>query len=250
MEPGYEKHYHRVEASHWWFCSRRQIVTKLVTQCCSDRASRILDIGCSSGLLLQELMAHGYQNVEGVDSSSAGIALCRQAGIRAQSMDAHRLAYADGYFDCVTASDVLEHLEHDAAALAEWRRVLQPGGALMIFVPAFMWLWTRHDTINWHFRRYSLPQIVRLLVQCGFGIERSSYWNTALFLPVALLRLWRRCRGEGTLADNNPSDMVMPPPFLNGLLSVWMGLENRLHGWGLNSPVGVSVMVVARRAEN
>jgi len=249
MEHSYEEHYHRVEACHWWFRARREMVIKLVGQLDSGRDQRILDIGCSSGLLLKELQDQGHEDVRGIDASIEGIARCERGGLRAQVMDAHRLDFGDGTFDGITASDVLEHLQHDSLALREWRRVLKPGGWLIVFVPAFMWLWTRHDTVNRHFRRYTRPQLIHLLAQAGFEVQRSSYWNTGLFFPVALLRLWRRRGGQPVAVRESASDMFLPPVFLNGMLRAWMALENALHGSGLNSRVGISVMVVARRSD-
>jgi len=248
MEPHYEQHYHQVEARHWWFRARRDMVLRLVRQRASGPGCRILDVGCSSGLLLLRLQREGYRGVRGIDASSDGVRLCREAGLRADVMDAHAPDFPDATFDGLTASDVLEHLEHDAAALAEWRRVLKPGGWLILFVPAFMWLWTGHDTVNRHFRRYTRAQLVQRLADAGFEVERSSYWNTGLFLPVAALRLMRRCFRRDPNVSDAASDMFLPPGWVNALLRGWLGLENRLLGTGINAPVGVSVFVTARVA--
>jgi len=247
MERYYETHYHQVEARHWWFRARREIVLRLVSRVALARDSAILDIGCSSGCLIRELMEAGYRNVQGIDASPEGVALCKREGLRAQVMDAHRPEFPDNSMDTICASDVLEHLEHDTEALMEWRRVLKPGGCLILFVPAHPWLWTEHDTVNRHFRRYTRSGLVERVAGAGFEVRRSSYWNVALFPPVALLRLWRRrVRTAGNGSKAAASDMFLPPAPVNALLRWWMGLENRLHRLGLNSPFGISVMVLAR----
>lgn len=245
MEPRYETHYHEVETRHWWFRARREIVRGLVTRLAPARDGAILDIGCSSGCLMRELAQAGYTQVQGIDASPEGIARCQQDGLRARIMDAHQPAFADNSMDVLCASDVLEHLERDAAALVEWRRILKPGGWLILFVPAHQWLWTEHDTVNRHFRRYTRPGLVRLMSGAGFEVRRSSYWNAALFPPVALLRLWRRAAsGKPRTAA---SDMFLPPGPINALLRCWLGVENRLHLLGLNSPFGISVMALAQK---
>jgi SAM-dependent methyltransferase len=248
MQRSYEEHYHEVEATHWWFRARRQIVRALVEQVAPARDSVVLDIGCSSGFLLRELQAAGYRDIQGIDASREGIALCQQQGLRARVMDAQTPDFPEASLDVICASDVLEHLEQDGGALAQWNRMLKPGGWLIVFVPAHAWLWTQHDEVNRHFRRYTRAGLVALLTAAGFELRRSSYWNTLLFFPVAALRLWRRrqrplARSSGSRA----SDMFLPPAPVNAALRAWLGLENALHRAGLNSPVGISALALARK---
>src|SRR5262245_35302718 len=111
MKKEYERHYHRLESFHWWFCGRRQLVRRLVLHCNSDRDCRILEIGCSAGAMMAELEADGYRHVTGIDISAEAIELCKRNGLKeVYVMDAQRPDFPDRHFDVITASDVLEHL--------------------------------------------------------------------------------------------------------------------------------------------
>jgi len=84
-------------------------------------------------------------------------------------------------FDIAIASDCLEHLEKDGAALNNWYELLNPGGYLYVFIPAFMTLWNEHDVVNMHFRRYTRKELKQKLFESGFEIKKSSYWNLFRF---------------------------------------------------------------------
>ena len=246
MQTAYEERYHQLEARQWWFVARRHILRNLVQRESPDRRSRILDLGCSGGELLKELLDDGYPSASGIDLSFEAVALCRAAGLRVDRMDAQLLDFPNATFDVLIASDVLEHIQDDQQALQEWGRVLKPGGLLMVFVPAYMFLWTEHDEANMHYRRYRRMELARLLRANGFLVERSSYWNTLLFPPVAVIRLWRRwCSGKSDSGDKG--DLIEPAPRVNALLTALLHAENHLLCFGLNWPVGVSVMALARK---
>src|SRR5215831_16042722 len=123
MQKAYEETYHRIESGHWWFVGRRDMVRALVAQEHLDSSSRILEMGCSGGLLMKEFQNQGLKHVTGIDISSDAIDLCRSAGLDAHVMDAQQLDLPDGSFDVVTASDVLEHLADEQKAVQEWKRV-------------------------------------------------------------------------------------------------------------------------------
>lgn len=245
MKKEYEEQYHRLEERHWWFQGRRQLVHALVLQANPNRACRILEIGCSGGPLIQQLNADGYAHVTGIDISTDGIEICQQRGLPdTHVMDAQKLSFADESFDIITASDVLEHLADAPQALREWLRVLKPGGRLIVFVPAFQFLWSEHDDVNKHFRRYNRPELRQLLTENGCVLARSSYWNFMLFWPVAIVRLIRRLRPR---RETFAGDIRPTPALLNRALIWLLSCENSLLLRGLNFPVGVSVMAMGSR---
>ncbi len=248
MQKQYEIQYHKTESRHWWFVGRRRIVYELTTRANANLDCRILEIGCSSGQFMLQLSQKGYQNVVGIDISGEAVRLCQESGLAATVMDAQRLDFQDKSFDLVTASDVLEHLRDENQALLEWRRVLKPGGRLVVFVPAFMFLWSKHDVANNHYRRYRLHELKEALLKNGFVIERSSYWNFSLFLPIAVVRSFKRLferRQSGE--DGGTGDLFVPPSPLNAALLTMLHLENGLFIKGVNWPFGVSAMAVARK---
>jgi SAM-dependent methyltransferase len=203
-------------------------------------------MGCSGGPLIQQLHADGYRRVTGIDISPAAIALCRQRDlVDTYVMDAQKLSFPDGRFDVITASDVLEHLADAPGAIREWRRLLKPGGVLIVFVPAFQFLWSEHDEANKHYRRYRRAELRQLLAANALVVERSSYWNSLLFFPVALVRLLKRCLPQKRASDEG--DLFVVPKVINRMLTWLLRREN---GWlrrGGNFPFGVSVLAVARK---
>jgi SAM-dependent methyltransferase len=103
-----------------------------------------------------------------------------------------RVDLPDGIATVVTLLDVLEHLDDDAAALREMRRLVRPGGLLVLTVPALRWLWSDWDVALHHRRRYQRADLLRLLQACDARVLHCAYINTAALPSVALVRGWRR----------------------------------------------------------
>jgi len=233
----------RVEQSHWWHIGRRKILAAFVEKICSevtDRRPRILDVGCGTGANL--LMLSKYGDAEGVDVSEDALAFCQERGLdKVRLGAAEALPYDDGTFDLVTAFDVVEHMDDDLAGLSEMRRVLRPGGRVLLFVPTFMFLWGLQDEVSNHRRRYRLPELRRVLEQAGFEIERTTYANITFFLPILLIRKLMRLTGVRTSSENTINVTA-----LNGLLGRLLGCESWILRY-MNLPFGVSGLCVARR---
>lgn len=243
MNIEYELKYHQIEENYWWFQARRDMVFRLVQDLRLPHTAAILEIGCSGGPLLQRLRAQGYTDLTGIDVSEAGIAVAQQRGIpNVSCMDGAHLDFPDASFDLVIASDVLEHIEDEAQALREWTRVLRPGGQLLVFVPAFSFLWGKHDEVNQHYRRYTAEQLATAMRQTGLQVKRRSYWNVGLFLPIAAIRVFTRILRFRRRADDN---FVMPQIF-NTLLCALIMTENRILR-GVNAPIGVSTFAMAHK---
>ena len=232
----------RVEQSHWWYTGRRKILESFLEDIChgiTDRRPRILDVGCGTGANL--LMLSKYGDAEGVDVSEDALAFCRERGLENVKLGAaEKLPYEDGTFDLVTALDVVEHLDDDLGGLREMRRVLRPGGRVLLFVPTFMFLWGLQDDVSNHRRRYRLPELRRVLEQAGFEIERTTYANITFFLPILLARKLMRATGIKAESENN-----INVPALNGLLGGMLGAESVVLKY-MNIPFGVSGLCVAR----
>jgi SAM-dependent methyltransferase len=235
----------RVEQSHWWHIGRRRILATFVEEICNqvkDRRARILDVGCGTGANL--LMLSKYGEAEGVDISEDALAFCRERGLDKVKLGAaEELPYEPGMFDLVTAFDVVEHMDDDLAGLKEMRRVLRPGGRVLLFVPAFMFLWGLQDDVSHHRRRYRLPELARVLEQAGFQIERATYANITFFLPILIMRKIMQFTGIKAESENNINVSAF-----NGVLGRLFGAES----WFLrrmNLPFGVSGLCVAKAAD-
>jgi len=242
----YERIYHEVEAGHWWFVTRRALIKELVLRTAPNREAAIFEIGCSGGPLMQQLHDAGYKNLTGIDISANAIELCRERKLGNVSvMDAQKPNFPPESFDIITASDVLEHLEDAPGALAAWHKLLRPGGTVMVFVPAFQFLWSGHDVVNHHFHRYRASELAERMRQAGFEVQRRGYWNFCVFLPVACVRLARRLMRAPEKLPEGDIRPVWPP--LNALFILLLRLENWLMLAGINFPWGVSAWVIARK---
>ena len=232
----------RVEQSHWWYTGRRKILERFIEDICrqvTDRRPRILDVGCGTGANL--LMLSKYGDAEGVDISEDALEFCRERGLEKVKLGAgEELPYEDGTFDLVTALDVVEHMDDDLAGLSEMRRVLRPGGRVLLFVPTFMFLWGVQDDVSNHRRRYRLSELRRVLEQAGFEVERTTYANITFFLPILLVRKLMRLMGLKASSENNINVTA-----LNGVLGRLFGTESWVLKY-MNLPFGVSGLCVAR----
>ncbi len=232
-----------VEGSHWWYIGRRRILSSFVKEICSrikDRRPKILDVGCGTGANL--MMLGDFGEAHGIDVSYDAISFCRERGLdNVRHGAAEDLPYEDDTFDLVTALDVVEHLDDDAAGLREMGRVLRPGGRILLFVPAFMFLWGLQDDVSNHRRRYRLPQLLKVVREAGFEIERATYANITFFIPILLVRKFMRLTGIRTETENSIGISA-----LNGLLGRIFGAESSVLR-RMNLPFGVSALCVARK---
>ncbi|HLD03037.1 MAG TPA: class I SAM-dependent methyltransferase [Candidatus Nanoarchaeia archaeon] len=240
MDVSYEEKYHQLEESYWWFKARRHFILDLLKG--ENKNSRILELGCSGGQLLTDLESLGFKNVHGLDISNSAIQLCRKRGLKSvQVCDAAKTKFRNSEFDIVIASDILEHIKDERKGLSEWSRILKKNGKLIIFVPAFNSLWSRHDDLNQHYRRYSRKQLLSSLRNQAFLIEESSYWNFFMFIPVALLRL-----AQKIIPSNSTDDLYTINPIVNNLLICLLKLENFLLKF-MKFPFGISAFAIAKK---
>src|ERR1051325_8668317 len=234
---------YQVEETHWWYVGRRRIIQSLVEKICTTLNNpdpRILDVGCGTGANLKMLAAYG--RAEGVDISSQAVDFCRERGLDSVKLGAiEQLPYEDDSFELVTALDVIEHLDDDVAGLREIRRVLRRDGRVLLFVPAFMFLWGVQDDVSNHRRRYTLASLVKAVEEAGFAVEWSSYANISFFLPVLLVRSvmrWLRLRADTEYGINIS--------LMNGPFSQLFAAERFILERG-RLPFGVSAVCIARR---
>lgn len=205
--------------------------------------ARVLDAGCGSGRNMIELSDLG--TVTGIELSETSVALARQrdAGeIVAGSV--LEMPFPDDSFDLAVSLDVIEHLDDDLAALRELRRTVAPGGALLVTVPAYQWLWSGHDEINHHHRRYTRRSLQRVASQAGWNQVHTTYFNS-LLLPIAIvLRVLDRVNRAKTTESS--LDLWIPPAPVNWLLERPLALEAALIARGGRIPAGLSLLAVFR----
>ena len=227
---------------HWWYRGRRTVLNRVIKDLGLPQHARILDAGCGSGRNMVELSRYG--TVSAIEVSPASVALARErcAGEVVEG-SVLEMPFADASFDLAASLDVIEHLEDDVAALRELRRVVAPGGVLLATVPAYGWLWSGHDVVNHHFRRYTRASLTRAGEQAGWRELRTTYFNS-LLLPVAMvLRIMDRFSRKTT---ESSLDLWVPPQPLNWLMERPLALEAALIARGGRIPAGLSLLSVFR----
>jgi SAM-dependent methyltransferase len=160
---------------HGWVPAPRYLMrrARILEQMRGAAPGRLLEAGPGAGTLLIEFAERGFQ-CEAIESSAQAREMANRLIAEAgQAVPIHAQAEPawHGRFDYLFSFDVLEHIEDDEAALADWASWLKPGGTLLLSVPARMNLWTAGDDWAGHHRRYEQRQLTALLNASGFEIE-------------------------------------------------------------------------------
>ena len=189
-----------------------------------------------------------YGKAQGVDIDEEAVGYCRERGLLDVRLGAaETLPFDNGSFDLVTALDVVEHLDDDVEALREIRRVLSPGGKLLMTVPAHAFLWGDQDEVNLHKRRYVAAEVRDRLTAAGFDVLRLTYINAFMFVPIAAVRMLRRLEHRLRPRTTNQSDFRYPAPRpVNFLLGWIFGAEAPIVRRA-NLPFGVSILALAQK---
>jgi 2-polyprenyl-3-methyl-5-hydroxy-6-metoxy-1,4-benzoquinol methylase len=237
-------HIQKVENQHWWYVARRKIIFDWVLRFLAEYPSpRILDVGCGTGYNLEYLIERGYHNVVGLDFSTSALEFCQSRGLKeVVCADGTFPPFQSNSFDMITSLDMIEHVKDDAESLKALARMLKPNGTLIIFTPAFQFLWGWQDEISHHYRRYTAPDLRAKIEAAGLKIEKLTYANTLLFPMIWAGRNVLKITGhEGATSEND-----LHPSWSNGILKSIFSAELPLLRH-INMPFGVSLLCVARK---
>ncbi|MFZ2621022.1 MAG: class I SAM-dependent methyltransferase [Minisyncoccia bacterium] len=247
MDRSFYKNYFKIEKEHWLMRVRRAIVVDSLATYLTKKPknTKLLDFGCGSGIFVEELSKTGF-DTHGLDISAEAVRFGELQGIKNLGViDSHKIDFSDNTFDVVLTLDVLEHLEDESWALKEIERVLKSGGIFVIMVPAYMFLWGVQDEVAHHYRRYTKSGLLKEINKSTkLSIIRSSYFNTFLFIPIALVRLVSRLfRIKG-----RESDFDLNNPTLNKILFSIFNFERKLLK-KIDYSFGVSILVVLKKRD-
>ncbi len=226
---------------HWWYRARRDILADLIARrIAPPDSARILEIGCGTGHNLAMLGRFGQVDAIEVDGAARDMA-SRRLGRAVMNAPLPALTgIEDGAYDLIAILDVLEHVEADEAALVGMATKLKPGGRILITVPAHPWMWSAHDVVNHHKRRYTKATLRDVIARAELRIEALSYFNSLLFPLAAAARV------AGRMTGKEDSDDTLPPRPVNALFEKIFGVERYFLG-RLPFPPGVSLVAIVSR---
>jgi SAM-dependent methyltransferase len=236
-----------MEDIHWWYLGHRALFSSILEAHCPQvLLGKVLDAGCGTGGFTQwfrekydpELMA-------GIEICEEAIAHCSERGLkRIKQCSVEEIDFPDAFFDLVLSFNVLNHFEvkSDVRALSEMRRVLKPGGFLLLNLPAYRSLRGTHDLAVCDVRRYNARDIEEKLALAGLKPIRVTYFNLLLLPLVAVYRYVTRLRSKKEVH----SDLWLPPAPLNRMLASILRGEARVAG-KRDLPTGSSLTVLATR---
>lgn len=233
------------EIRYWWFTARTDIFKRIFQKYkrigwISEKPN-ILNLGCGTGIQTETFSRFG--NVVSLDFAEEALGFCRKRNLKDMvRADAEKLPFLDDSFDVILCFDILEHLQSDVDAISEMKRVLKPGGVAFISIPAFRFLWSSFDDVNWHKRRYRRKEISLKVTGSGMNIVKAGYFNFFLF-PLALIR-----RFYEKLFKRNKKTYYLPK---TGKISNWVFKKiftfEQFFLPHPSFPFGVSIICIARK---
>lgn len=197
----------------------------------------MLDVGCGDGLFFPRLREFG--TVRGIETDSSLVSSNNPDRLAISSKPLGDPDYAEARFDLITACDVIEHIKDDRTAVSQMAAMLNPGGFLVLTVPAFMSLWDEHDEVNQHFRRYDLSMLKHAIPE-SLTVLQMRFLFHALFVPKYIVGRMNKAR------VNKVSQSQIPAKSLNDIMTVLCEWENRILGTE-HLPFGTSLLAVAQR---
>ncbi|WP_010161488.1 class I SAM-dependent methyltransferase [Sphingomonas sp. PAMC 26617] len=226
------------DSTHWWYRARRDILADYLTREGGlPKDARILEIGCGTGHNLPMLAAFGSVEAIEIDPAAREIASERLGRPISAAPLPTLPGIERGAYDLIAVLDVVEHIEDDVAALRAMAACLKPGGKILVTVPAHRWMWSAHDVVNHHHRRYSKGTLAKAISDAGLRSNGLRYFNSLLFPLAAAARV------AGRMTGRDDSDDSPPPPVLNRLFETIFRFERHLVGRVPLSP-GVSIVTL------
>lgn len=227
-----------IQNIHWWFISRKKIIEKIFRFFLpSTKKMKILDMGCGTGSMFDLLSVYG--EVHGIDIADEALNACSKYGYK--SLNHIDLLGEHNTFDIIVMLDVLEHIKDDRGFLEKIKKNLKDESLFCVTVPANKYLWSYHDDVHGHYRRYNKMQLMKLFEKEGYKIKYCSYFNFFLFAPIFCVRLLNRM-----LNLKNSSDLKKTHSLFNNILKFIMSFEKYLLPF-VKFPCGVSLILIAEK---
>jgi 2-polyprenyl-3-methyl-5-hydroxy-6-metoxy-1,4-benzoquinol methylase len=249
MDKAYFKQYYRLEREHWWFKARIQILAAVLQKNLpTNTPLKILNVGVATGATSEMLQQFGEVTSIEYDQDCCNF-MNQQNNLQIQQGSITALNFNNHSFDVVCSFDVIEHVEDDATAAKELERVCAPNGFIFVTTPAYQFLWSEHDVVNHHFRRYTRTNFSKLFNTELLTPIKKTYFNFFLFPPIALIRivLWPFQKNKTATQQSQETDATrFSPGILNNLLYQIFLFEKALINT-ISFPFGVSIMLLFKK---
>jgi SAM-dependent methyltransferase len=226
------------DSTHWWYRARREVLASYIKREAGLRAqARILEIGCGTGHNLPMLAAFGSVEAIEIDPAARAIAAERLGKAVGEAPLPELTGVPAGTYDLIAVLDVVEHIADDVGALRGMAERLAPGGRILVTVPAHQWMWSAHDVVNHHQRRYSKASLDAAIRAAGLTHNGLRWFNSLLFPAAVASRI------AGKLTGKDDSDDSPPARPLNAAFEAVFRLERHLIG-RVPMPVGLSIITL------
>lgn len=244
MDRQYYAEYFELERKHWWFRVREKIIEDfLIKSIDTNSPLKILNVGAATGRTSELLSKYGKVTSIEYDKDCCSFT-SEKLGIPILHGSILELAFPDSSFDLVCAFDVIEHVKDDATGVSEMVRVCKKGGITYITVPAFNKLWSHHDVVNHHYRRYVMRDVLKLFAKFKGEVTHKTYFNSLLFVPIFCFRMlsnlfsFALTKKKGSGSDFS---VVNEKSMVNRILLAIFSFERKLLR-KIRFPVGVSIL--------
>lgn len=233
---------YKVESQHWWFVARRKIIANVIKSLKLEKDAKILDAGCGNGDNLEMLSKVGHLVAIERDENALARAKSRYiAEVFKGELPDDLPVNLNKENDLIVLLDVLEHIDDDQRSLSVLTGWAKNNGKLLMTVPAYQFLWTVHDELHHHKRRYNINSLKKVIENNGWKVQYISYFNTLLF-PLALIdRLKQRI-----FPSSKVDELNMPNNIINSIFEKIFSLELNLIG-KFSLPFGLSILVIAEK---
>lgn len=229
--------------TYWWYKGMQAIHESLLHKYLPKKKKKnikILDVGCGPGAALIYLAKFG--DVIGVDVSDEALKFAKKRG-KVKKGDIAKLPFADDTFDVITCFDVLYHKwVNTNRAFSEIKRVLKPGGFVLMREPAFNWMHSSEDIASQTKHRFTSYEL-RKMFEDSFDNLKLTYVNFFLFPLAFVKRLPEILKMKKKQGKSDASDIS---PLLNSVLFSVFRVEPFLLRF-FNFPFGTSVLIFARK---
>lgn len=195
---------------HFYYTGKRKLIEALLKKAQLPPNAKILDVGSGTGSDLDVISKFGEVTVLDIDQETLDQVPDTYEKICA---DLTKINIPENTYDCIIAFDVLEHIEKHDIAAQNLFKILKSGGKLVGSVPAYQCLYSQHDKVLEHFRRYTRTNFTQLLTEAGFKKLSSGYWMSILFPIAAITRIFKKNTQE------TETDVQILPKPINALFS-------------------------------